>query len=188
MSLSLPSQQWRLSIASAAIAITLANLAVVVSVWMSYRADYAAMIESFRKIDKGSLVLVAHSGDADDPPLRDLYEYPIYHAPTLAVHAADAFVPSLFTATGKQPVTAHPAYRHLDIPYGGPVPVAILKSIVEDNAPANTPSFIRSWHRDYDYLYVLGTNAPNPLPSVLEKVDAAPRFVLYRIRKQAKSS
>ncbi len=188
MSLSLPSPQWRLSIAAVAIAITLANLAVVVSVWTSYRTEYAAMIESFGKINKGSLVLVGHGGNADDPPLRDLYEYPIYHAPTLAVHYADAFVPNLFTAAGKQPVAAHPAYRHLDIPYGGPVPVAILKAIIENEAPANIPSYIRSWQNDYDYLYVVGTRVPNPMPSVLEELDAASRFVLYRIRKQASPS
>jgi hypothetical protein len=183
----LPSDtRWSWGIAAVAIAITLANVAVVFSVWMSYRAEYSAMIESFGKINKQSLVLVGHSGDADDPP-QDLYEYPIYHAPTLAVHYADAFVPTLFTATGKQPVAARPAHQHLDIPHGGPVPVAILKAIVEGNGPAGTPSFIRSWHRDYDYLYIVGTSRPNPMPGILEELDAASRFVLYRIRKPRKS-
>jgi hypothetical protein len=182
MSMSLPSRRWRLGAASCAIAITLTNLAVVVFVWTSYRADYAAMIESFGKINKGSFVLVGHSDQADDPPLGNLLEYPIYHAPTLAVHYADAFVPTLFAAVGKQPVTARRAYRHLEVPYGGIVPVAVLKAIAENEAP-NAPAFIRSWQHDFDYLYVVGPRTPNPMPSILEELDAASRFVLYKIRK-----
>jgi hypothetical protein len=181
-SLSLPSRPWVLVTMSCVAAITLVNLAVVLFVWMSYRVDYAAMIGSFRKIDKGSLVLVSHSGDADDPPLGNLLEYPIYHAATLAVHYADAFVPTLFASAGKQPVTVRPAYRRLEVPYGGIVPVAVLKAIAE-NALPNAPTFIRTWQRDFDYLYVIGPRIPNPMPLSLEELCAAPRFVLYKVRK-----
>jgi hypothetical protein len=182
ISMSLPNRRWRLAAASCATAITLTNLVVVVSVWTSYRADYAAMISSFGKIRKGAFVLVGHSGDADDPPLHDLPEYPIYHAPTLAVHYADAFVPTLFAANGKQPVSARRAYRHLEVPFGGIVPVAILKAIAENQAP-DVPAFIRSWPHDFDYLYVIGPRIPNPMPDLLEELDAESRFVLYGIRK-----
>lgn len=182
MSMSLPSRRWRWGAAACAIAVTLTNLAVVIAVWTSYRSDYAAMIWSFGKITKGSFVLVGHSGDADDPPLGNLLEYPIYHAPTLAVHYANAFVPSLFAAAGKQPVTVRRAYRHLEVPFGGIVPVAVLKAIAENQAP-NVPAFIRSWPHDFDYLYVVGPPIPNPMPNLLEELDAASRFVLYRIRK-----
>lgn len=127
-------------------------------------------------------MLVAHSGDADDPPLRNLLEYPIYHAATLAVNYADAFVPSLFAAVGKQPVTARPAYRRLEVSYGGIVPIAVLKAIA-DNAPPNAPAFIRSWQHDFAYLYVIGPRIPNPMPLDLEELYAASRFVLYKIRK-----
>jgi hypothetical protein len=181
-SLALPSHHWKLVTMSCVTSITLANLGVVLFVWISYRADYAAMIESFRKIDKGSLVLVGHSGDVDDPPLGNLLEYPIYHAPTLAVHYADAFVPSLFAAVGKQPVTARPAYRRLEVSYGGIVPVAVLKAIAE-NALPNAPAFIRSWQHDFDYLYVIGPRVQNPMPRNLEELYAASRFVLYKVRK-----
>lgn len=181
--LSLPDRRWQLATLSCISGITLANLAVVLFVWFSYRADYAAIVESFRKIDKDSLVLVGHSGEAEDPPLSNLLDYPIYHAPTLAVHYAGAFVPSLFAAAGKQPIAARPAYRRLEVPYGGIVPVAVLKDIAERQPPAGVPDFIRSWQSDYDYLYVIGPRIPNPMPDRLEELDAAPRFVLYRIRK-----
>lgn len=185
ISLSFPSRAWRVAMVSCAIAITLANLALVLSIWISYRADYATMIESFGKIKKGSLVLVGHSGDGADPPLRRLEDYPIYHGPTLAAHYANAFVPSLYAVPGKQPITAHPPFPHLAVRYSGPVPVALLKAIADNKASPDTVPAIRSWHRDFDYLYLVGPRIPNPMPGLLEELDAAPRFVLYRIRKES---
>jgi hypothetical protein len=185
LTLSLPSRRWLLASLAMAIALTLANLAVVSSVWLSYRADYAAMIASFGRIEKGAHILVAHSGTGDDPPLRDLTEYPIYHAPTLAVHYADAFVPNLFTATGKQPLRARAQVARLDIPEGGPIPLAVLTAIAAGKPPAGTPEFVRTWNRDYDYLYVLGPQRANPLPALLQEVTRSRRFVLYRVRRAA---
>ncbi|HET7193128.1 MAG TPA: hypothetical protein VFI98_14610 [Pseudolabrys sp.] len=179
----LPDMRWRLAAAAGTAAITLANVGIVLSVWLSYRADYAAVIGSFDRIAKKSLVLIAHSGAADDPPLGELTEYPMYHAPVLAVHFADAFVPDLFNAPGKQPVMANPAYRELDIPYGGPVPLAILKAIAEKQKLTNVPRYIRDWPDEYDYLYLLGPRIPNPLPQILEELQGQRRFALYRIRK-----
>src|SRR5258708_30005498 len=51
-SLSLPSRRWTIAALTAVSGITLANLAVAFVVWQSYRADYAAIIESFDKIDR----------------------------------------------------------------------------------------------------------------------------------------
>lgn len=182
VSLSLPDRRWRFAAVFAATALISVNLAVAAFVWMSCRADYAAMIRSFGKIQKDSFVLIAHSGDADDPPMRNLMEYPIYNAPTLAVHYADAFVPTFYASAGKQPIVARPAYRHLQVPYGGIAPIAVLKAVTERTVP-DVPAFVRSWPRDFDYLYVIGPPVPNPMPSLLEELYAAPRFVLYRIRK-----
>ena len=183
VTVSFPYYQWRLATMACVLSITTANLTVVLFVWTSYRAEYAAMIESFRKIDKGSLVLVGHGGEGEDPPMRDLAGYPIYHAPTLAVHYAKAFVPTLFTGVGKQPVTVRASYQHLAIPYGGPAPIAVLTTIAEGRIPTSVPSFIRAWHRDFDYLYIVGPRIPNPMPVLLEELDGASQFALYKIRK-----
>jgi hypothetical protein len=180
-SLSLPSRRWTMAALTAVTGITLANLAVVWVVWLSYRADYAAIVASFHKIDPGSRVLVGGSGEGDDPPFKDLTQYPMFYAPTLAVHYANAFVPNLFTAVGKQPVQARAGVQRLAIPYGGPMPMRVLAAIATGQISTDLPPFIRTWHRDYDYLYVVGPHVANPLPDLLQEVDSSARFVLYKI-------
>lgn len=182
-SLSLPSRRWTIAALTAVTGITLANLAIVYVVWLSYRVDYAAIIESFHKIDRGSLVLVGSSGEGEDPPFNDLTQYPMFYAPTLAVHYADAFVPNVFTEVGKQPVQARAAVHRLAIPYGGPMPIRVLTAIAAGQRSSDIPPFVRTWYRDYDYLYVLGPAVVNPLPNLLEELDRSARFVLYKIRR-----
>lgn len=118
-SLTLPSRAWRMAALAAISGVILINLAVVLTVWLPYRTDYAAIVESFHKIDRGSRILVASTDDNGDPPFADLTSYPMYYAPTLAVHYANAFVPNLFTEAGKQPVRPREDVRRLAIPYGG---------------------------------------------------------------------
>lgn len=183
--LSLPNRAWRMAALAAISGITLLNLAVVLLVWLPYRADYAAIIASFQKIDRGSRVLVGSAGDNGDPPFADLASYPMYYAPTLAVHYAGAFVPNLFTETGKQPVRPREAVRNISIPYGGPVPSGLLAAIAAGQSPQDAPPFVRTWYRDFDYLYVLGSPAANPLPDLLEILETSERFSLYRIRRKS---
>jgi hypothetical protein len=181
--LSLPNRRWTIAALATVSAITLANLAVVYAVWLPYRADYASIIASFHKIDRGSKVLIGGGGEGEDPPFNDLTQYPMFYAPTLAVHYANAFVPNLFTAVGKQPVQARAAVQRLAIPYGGPMPIRVLAAIAAGKTSPDIPPFIRSWARDYDYLYVLGLPGANPLPDLLEELDRSARFVLYKIRR-----
>jgi len=185
VSVSFPSPAWSRAALAVTAAIVLVNVATVFGVWMSYRADYAGAKASFQMLPKRAMVLVGDSGNGDDPPLGHLSDYPIYHVPVLAVHYADAFVPDLFTAPGKQPVTPRAAWKPFDIPYGSPVPLPLLKTIAEKGAPPGTPPYIRTWPRDYDYLYLVGPMIANPMPALLEEMSRAPRFVLYRIRKPA---
>ncbi len=182
VSVSFPGVVWRRAAIALAAAIVIINVGDVTSVWLSYREDFAAARKSFELLPKGAVVLTVQTGDGDDPP-ADLRDYPVFNVPTLAVHYADAFVPHLFTAPGKQPVTPRAAWHRLDIPEGGFLPVKFLKYIAEHGTPAGTPLFVQNWQRDFDYLYLTGPSIPNPMPDRLEFVMGAPRFALYRIRK-----
>jgi hypothetical protein len=74
--------------------------------------------------------------------------------------------------------------QRLAIPYGGPVPIRLLGAIAAGGTTAAVPSFIQTWHRDFDYLYVLGPASANPLPGRLQEVDRSARFVLYMIDRR----
>lgn len=183
-SLSLPSRRWTIAALAVVGGITLANLGVVLVVWLSYRSEYSAVIESFQKIDRGSKILIGISGEGEDPPFKDLTQYPVYYAPTLAVHYANAFVSNVFTETGKQPIQARAEVRRLAIPYGGPVPIRLLSAIAAGQMAASDDAVvIRTWYRDYDYLYLVGPAMANPLPDMLNELDRSGRFVLYKIRR-----
>lgn len=168
--------------------ITLVNLGSALAVARSYRSDYAALIASFGQLGHGARILAGHSGEGADPPLADLAEYPIYNAPTLAVAYADAFVPTLFTSAGKQPIAVREPFRRLSVPYGGPVPVAVLRAIARGMQLDGLPSYVADWTRDFDYLYLLGPEAPNPLPGLLSPLSSGTRFTLYRINRPADAS
>ena len=182
LAVSFPSRAWARGALALAAAVTLVNVAAVTNVWLSYRADYAAAIDAFRHMPKAAKVLIGDSGDAPDPP-PDLRDYPAYNVGTLAVAYADGFVPSLFTERGKQPIVVRPQWQRLDVPYGNLVPVKLLQTIAERGPLPDTPRFIRSWARDFDYLFLLGPKTANPMPDRLAEVTRAPRFVLYRIKK-----
>jgi hypothetical protein len=182
VSVSFPNIIWRRTAIALAAAIIIINVGGVMIVWFSYREDFAAARKSFDLLPKGAVVLTAQTGDGGDPP-TDLRDYPVFNVPTLAVHYADAFVPHLFTAPGKQPLTPRASWRRLEFPERGFLPVKFLKYVAEHGAPTGTPPFVKSWARDFDYLYLIGPSIPNPMPDRLEFVMGAPRFALYRIRK-----
>jgi hypothetical protein len=182
VSVSFPNIIWRRTAIALAAAIIIINVGGVMIVWFSYREDFAAARKSFDLLPKGAVVLTAQTGDGGDPP-TDLRDYPVFNVPTLAVHYADAFVPHLFTAPGKQPLTPRASWRRLEFPERGFLPVKFLKYVAEHGAPTGTPPFVKSWTRDFDYLYLIGPSIPIPMPDRLEFVMGAPRFALYRIRK-----
>jgi hypothetical protein len=68
------------------------------------------------------------------------------------------------------------------------MPMRVLTAIAAGQASADIPPFIRTWYRDYDYLYVLGPHVVNPLPNLLEELDSSARFVLYKIRRAPEPS
>jgi hypothetical protein len=179
---SLPCRRWMFAACMVFVGVTLANLSVVYAVWLSYRTDYAAMLQSFEKIKRGSSILSASSGENEDPPFTDLTRYPMYYGPALAVHDANAFVPNLYTEVGKQPIQVHPALRRLAMPTAGLVPLRVLTAVASRERPFDVPDAIANWSRDFEYLYVLGPHEPNPLPHLLEELDRSGRFVLYKIR------
>jgi hypothetical protein len=172
--------------AAVVVGLTVVNVVTVERVWQRYQPIYRAMIASFERLPPGVRLLVAHTGETDDPPFRDLADYAIFHAPTLAVPYAGAFVPTLFTTKGKQPLVVAEDVQRLSFTDGGPVPLALLRAIAAHPGHAGR-SFVSDWMRDFDYVCVLGAATGEPLPDALQLIERGDSFALYRVAKPEKS-
>lgn len=180
LTLGLPSRAMQVG-ASALVAMLLAlNVAVAWRVQAEYRTEYAGLIDSFGLLERNARVLVGHTGKALDPPL-DLSEYPIHHAPTLAAHSIDAFVPTLFAHPGKQPLRPRAHLRHLAATDSGPEPLANLLRAASGTADPSGAPHLSGWTREFDALYLVGSPGPNPLPERLQELRSGGRWTLYRI-------
>jgi hypothetical protein len=175
--------QVRYGVQSALAVFALANTLNVGWVWWAYKEEYARITASFALIEPGSRILVGDSGDGRDPP-DDLTELPIRHAPVLAVHYAKALVPSLLTFPGQQPVELRASVKDFDVldpSRNNPVPVALLRAIAGGLQSDAIPQHARVWHQRYQYIYLVGTRIPSPMPGLLQEVTGGERFALYRI-------
>lgn len=165
-------------------ATALLNLAFTAWVQADYRADYRALVASFDLMPRASRLLIAETGDADDPPM-DLLHYPMHHAGTLAVHFRDAFVPTLFTYPGKQPIRPRPDVEPITLLEGGPIPMTLLEGYARGDVPEPRLAYVKSWTRDFDHLLLLRPGDVDPMPDRLERVASSRRFTLFRLRKGA---
>ena len=178
----LPPGRWRLAALGIVATVASVNLLAVAGVQAEYRAEFARLVSSFERLDRNARVLIAHAGEPSDPPF-DLSAYPIYHAPVLAVHYADAFVPTLFTHPGKQPLRPRADLADIALTQGETEAMSLLVSIARSEPGSERRAYLERWPDTFRYLYVLGPPGPNPLPERLKVLAAGERFTLYQISR-----
>ncbi|MBX9778429.1 MAG: hypothetical protein K2Y71_28990 [Xanthobacteraceae bacterium] len=154
----------------------------VETAWNDMSRVTSSFRESVRQIERGAKVMVAYGDTQAGEESRDL---PLVHAASLAVIERGALVSTNFTVPGKQVLRARASYRaQVDTQDGTPPGIEELLEAVEEPASARDVYWKR-WTADYDYLYVLFTEASyeNPEPELLTMVYMGDRFVLYRINR-----
>ena len=149
-------------------------------VWQAYQPEFTKMKMSFEYIEPKSRVLIADNGSGSDGPMN--------YAPTLAVYYAGALVPSFMTVPAQQDVRLKREFRRFEVTdtfQYRPVPLEELIATAGGSSSSASPSFVRHWVSDFDYLYIVGKHISNLMPDLLEKLISSERFTLYRIRKQS---
>ena len=162
--------------------IALVNAAHIAGLWLSYQPEFAALRASFLQIKSGSFVLVGHANFKNGQ--FDKSEMPIMTATALAAKYEGAFVPTLFTIPGQQPLQVCPQLSHLALGHTKdywPVAVSVLAAIANGVRISEVPPHVRDWVHDYDYLYLIGPRGPNPIPSRLTALTIGNSFTLYKI-------
>src|SRR5262249_10108633 len=149
-------------------------------VWSDLSRTSTSIRESVRHIERGSKVLVAYADPDGGDDVKDLG---LVHAACLAIIERSALVTTAFTVVGKQVLHVRDAYRaRVDTIDGSPPTLAQLLQAV-DTPEAGSGRYWGHWTSDYDYVYLLFTEAgqENPDPERLTAIFAGERFVLYRI-------
>jgi hypothetical protein len=152
----------------------------VQTVWSEISMSTNSFRDSVRLIDRGSKVLVAYAdADAGDDPK----ELGLVHAACLAIIERSALVTTAFTVTGKQILQVREPYRNrVDREDGTPPSMNQLLQVADKTEDAEG-AYWAKWTTDYDYVYVLFTDADyeNPDPARLTAVYTGERFALFKI-------
>jgi hypothetical protein len=116
---------------------------------------------------------------------RRLFVLGLVHSACLAIIERSALVTTAFTVVGKQILHVRENYRaRVDTEDGTPPSVSeLMRAAEQPEAPH--PAYWGQWTLDFDYLYVLFTDAhyKNPDPARLTAIYAGNRFVLYKIHR-----
>jgi hypothetical protein len=134
----------------------------VETVWGDMSRVTTSFKESTRHIARGAKVMVAYGDTQAGDESRD---QPLVHAASLAVIERGALVSTNFTVPGKQVLRVREDYRaRVDTHDGTPPGIDELLEVAEDPASAKDV-YWKQWTADYDYLYVLFTEANYETPS-----------------------
>ena len=166
-------------------AIALINVWQTSVQWRIAQPEYVAMRASFAQLERGSYVLLGYSKGYDKAS-DQARTMPIATSTALAAHFAGAFVPTLFTIPGQQPLQVCPQLARLALGKTSdyvPVAYPILAAVAEGAPLADTPPHVRDWTHDYDYLYLVGPQSENPMPGRLRLLTQSTLFALYAIVK-----
>ncbi len=153
-----------------ALAVTLALVLLRASfigyTWMERQADIRSIEAATIGMPAGAAVLVAENRPTDatkwlgSPLGRYGVGIPIYrHLGTTIVMSRRAFVPTIFTAAGKQPLEILPPWRDISVPEGGTPKVDDL-----DNPRMAEPDefpYLRNWRARFDYVLLINADMPN---------------------------
>jgi hypothetical protein len=151
----------------------------VQTVWASLSPGAASFRESVALIDRGAKVMVAYADPDGGDNVRNLG---LVHAACLAIIERSALVTTVFTVVGKQVLHVRADFRdRVDTQDGSPPTIENLLRVSDHGASGD--DYWRRWTTDYDYLYVLFTEAghENPDPARLTPIFAGEKFMLYRI-------
>ncbi len=132
------------------------RVAEVESAWSPLSAGVESFRQSVQMLNRGAKVVVAYADPNGGDYLRD---YGLMHADCIAIIDRSALVTTEFTVVGKQILHARPAYRsRVDTEDGTPPMIGTLVRVA-DRQDTNVGDYWRRWTSDYDYLYVLFTDA-----------------------------
>lgn len=166
-------------------------------IWMCAQKDFDAMQRSLSYVPEGASMLTVANYPATDfeggyPDGRSIGKTQVvfWHYPALAIIDRKAFIPTLFTAAGKQPISVRVPYDSIAVREGILPGVESLAATVDEQIPV--PKYMKNWKSCFDYVLVLNADMPTangsmpPLPELRLITDDG-FSKLYQVSETSKS-
>jgi hypothetical protein len=157
-----------------------ARIAEVQLVWNHLDRYTAEFRQSVMTIKRGARVLVVYG---DRSSCKEISDFNLVHAASLATIERSALVTTAFTVRGKQILHARNEFTKIVETEDRWPPLVAYFVQVADHANAGAPDFWDLWPRHYDYVYILfaAPGTPNPDKKHLNLVYGGAEFQLYRV-------
>lgn len=175
------------AIVAVLLAVGAARSLVILGEWREAARDLTAMERALEKLPRGSALLTVEAAPFDAParspgPRLAGHWHVQTHYPLRAIMLRDAFVPTLFSFAGRQPVRIREPWVRLSRPDGLlPQP----RHLSLDGAAQRRAGYpyLAAWRADFDYLLVLdaASRSAGALPAGLDPVADEGYARLYRI-------
>ena len=174
------------------LAMALGRTAWMTNVWSAREADARSVERALLAVPAGAAVLPVvplFEGDAAPPTGRNILGIDSFaHWPVMAIAWRQGFVPTLFSARGKQPIRVLPPWSDIAASESGPFLLPWLVHFPDAPFADFWFGYGREWRTRYDYLVVLAMDgAPARSQALsdpsLELVTDEGFARLYRIRR-----
>ena len=169
-----------------------ARTAFIGVIWQERQVDVASLASALSVLPEGSSVLPLEQRpqNKSTAPLgryTTLGESGFRHLPALAVPWRHAFIPTIFSARGKQPLIVLPPWSDISDANGGPAAdVHGLDATPPAGSGSELITYLPFWRTRFDYVLLLGGDTPDKYgafvpPPNLSLVRDAGFARLYRI-------
>jgi hypothetical protein len=152
----------RLGLVCVSLAFVALRTAYVAHIWNAATKDMNAVSAAISGVQPGSAVLPVHDAMSADvashAPIGRVYNNTkvYWHYASLVVIDRHSFIPTLFSAVGKQPLRVLPPWSEIAVPEGNMPSVDML------SAPATAEfPYLTNWRTRFDYVLVLNADMPN---------------------------
>ncbi|KAA1178126.1 hypothetical protein FP026_23300 [Rhizobium tropici] len=159
--------------------------------WWQGDADAAAVRTVLAAVPEGAAILPVMRQPNEHGVADHRYfawnQDTIRHLPTLAVPDAHAFVPTVFTAKGKQPLTVLPPWSGIAVPEGNLFSMGLLDCPDEIRAVSGIAPYLNDWRRHFDFILLVNADVEDrfggAVPQGVSLVTETPFAKLYVIDK-----
>jgi hypothetical protein len=161
-------------------ALLVVRVAEVQLVWNHLDRGTKEFFQSVEKIKRGARVLVVYG---DRTTGKEISDFNLMHAASMAVIERSALVSTEFTVKGKQILHAREEFRkYVETEDWSPPSLPYVLRVAEGDK-ADASYFWNDWPQHYDYIYILFTTSGlrNPDRNHLGLVYEGGAFQLYRV-------